>query len=108
MIKQKLKAPQIADLDDDVVKESGQKLDNNPDAYENESQNVEESGNISIRNCAICFEMFVPNDAICTSNNPDCNHVYHHECIFNWLLKNEDCPCCRRDYLAFEPISGCI
>ena len=103
MLEQKLKVPyQIVAFDGDAVQASDRTLVNS-DASGNESQNVEECGNISIRNCAICLEVFVPNDVICTSNNPDCDHIYHHECIFNWLLKNEDCPCCRRDYLTFEP-----
>lgn len=55
-------------------------------------------------NCAICLEKFEDGDEACTSNNQNCKHVFHHECIFEWLLKNEDCPCCRRTYLSFESI----
>ena len=80
----------------------------NPDVSGNKSQNVEECGNISTRNCAICLEVFAPHDVICNSNNPDCDHAYHHECILKWLLKNEDCPCCRRDYLTFAQVRGSI
>jgi Ring finger domain len=51
-------------------------------------------------NCAICLERFKSGEDICTAQNKDCTHEYHLECIFPWLLKSQDCPCCRRDYLT--------
>ena len=96
-----MKVPyQVVDLDNKSDRESDPAAD--PDVSTNENQYVEEQGNLSLRNCAICLEEFMPSDFICMSNNPKCEHVYHRQCIFNWLLDNEDCPCCRRDYLAFD------
>merc|ERR1711865_1304456 len=35
--------------------------------------------------CIICFEEFVPDDVIVWSENTDCNHVYHKECLVHYL-----------------------
>jgi len=52
--------------------------------------------------CAICLERFQPDEEICCSHNKNCAHRFHRPCISAWLLKHEDCPCCRRNYLDFE------
>ena len=57
-----------------------------------------------LRECAVCLEAFCDNDEICTSNNPDCPHVFHRTCIHSWLMRQEECPCCRRPYLQFDPL----
>ena len=58
---------------------------------------------LSVRECAVCLEAFCQNDEICTSNNPECPHVFHVNCMHSWLLRQEECPCCRRPYLKFDP-----
>ena len=50
--------------------------------------------------CAICLERFKNGEDICCAQNQDCPHEFHLECLFPWLLKSQDCPCCRRDYLS--------
>jgi Ring finger domain len=52
--------------------------------------------------CAICFEPFKNGDAISSSRNNKCQHIFHRQCIFEWLLKHEGCPFCRRNYLSSE------
>lgn len=52
--------------------------------------------------CAICLERFVHDEEICCSHNRNCLHRFHRPCISAWLLKHEDCPCCRRNYLDLE------
>jgi Ring finger domain len=52
--------------------------------------------------CPICFEEFVDREVICISRHQECPHRFHVPCIFDWLLKSHDCPCCRRNYLTGE------
>lgn len=56
--------------------------------------------------CEICLNEWNDDDEIidsCSrivaSPNPECNHVYHLECILQWLQHHPTCPCCRAEYL---------
>lgn len=49
--------------------------------------------------CNICLMEFQVGEHVAWSNNPDCIHGYHMECIVDWLLVKNECPICRRDYL---------
>ena len=45
-------------------------------------------------NCPICFEAIDKKHEMKTQ----CNHLFHHECMKNWLAKYKySCPCCRGD-----------
>ncbi|KAL3943241.1 MAG: hypothetical protein SGBAC_002686 [Bacillariaceae sp.] len=55
--------------------------------------------------CAICVTLYEHGDAICWSNNHKCHHCFHKDCIQEWLLQNEDCPCCRLRYLESQNIN---
>ena len=37
---------------------------------------------------------------MCMSRNSTCSHVFHAECMTNWLMKSDNCPLCRADYLC--------
>lgn len=41
-------------------------------------------------NCSICLEDIEENKIIL-----DCGHIYHKECITNWLKVSYNCPYCR-------------
>ncbi|CAJ1956881.1 unnamed protein product [Cylindrotheca closterium] len=46
--------------------------------------------------CCICLEGYEHGEVICTSKTGFCNHVFHKECLFEWVKKNHDCcPLCR-------------
>eukprot|EP00871_Galdieria_phlegrea_P002972 jgi/Galph1/3676/GphlegSOOS_G2329.1 len=49
--------------------------------------------------CAICFEMIVPGDY---AVELPCSHIYHSDCIVQWLLKNKRCPICRTLLPSFD------
>lgn len=49
--------------------------------------------------CAICIERYSKGDEIAWSFNERCHHAFHLDCILDWLLKHDDCPLCRMDYL---------
>lgn len=42
--------------------------------------------------CVICLEEFVENTQV---NQLRCNHIFHKECIMNWLRESGFCPICR-------------
>ena len=50
----------------------------------------------TVQSCPICFELFKEKDVICCSKiNSECKHLYHEQCMVQWLLKHDDCPMCR-------------
>jgi hypothetical protein len=44
------------------------------------------------KECPICMECLELGDAVSWSPNEECSHVFHHECIKEWLLKHVECP----------------
>jgi hypothetical protein len=52
--------------------------------------------------CAICLVKYQDGDEICWAANKQCNHVFHKACITQWLLRHEECPCCRTHFLSFH------
>lgn len=52
--------------------------------------------------CAICLVEYQDGDEICWAANKHCNHVFHKACITQWLLRHEECPCCRTHFLSFH------
>ena len=58
----------------------------------------------SMDSCAICMCSYKEHDEIAWSHNKECRHLFHRECIEQWLSANhEDCPICRKDFLSFVP-----
>lgn len=47
--------------------------------------------------CAICLQGFRDGQPISKSDN--CDHRFCKDCITQWLLKKDECPYCRQDYL---------
>ena len=45
--------------------------------------------------CSICMIEYEGNDTI-TQLPCDTRHEFHHDCISNWLKKNNSCPLCKK------------
>jgi hypothetical protein len=57
-------------------------------------------GEEEMAGCAICLRHFKPQQLVCVSNNSSCRHVFHKDCMVDWLMKDHDsCPLCRLVYL---------
>jgi hypothetical protein len=48
--------------------------------------------------CEICLDDFSVGDEIAWSHNAACHHVFHQDCLLDWLEQgtSNDCPVCRR------------
>ena len=72
--------------------------------------------------CAICLGEYEPSERVSWSSNPSCTHVFHEDCVTNWLVSlgrtkskqqrfapeptvaqlfnyELECPCCRQEFL---------
>ena len=54
--------------------------------------------------CAICLMSYEQDDSVVWSINPDCPHVFHEDCLLDWLVHSSQnnsstpCPCCRQSF----------
>ena len=46
--------------------------------------------------CPICLEVFEDNSLI---KSTFCLHIFHENCLYEWMLRQPSCPLCRREYL---------
>jgi hypothetical protein len=60
----------------------------------------------SPRCCPICYEEYRIGDDIAWSQNDECPHMYHLNCILEWLLDKDDCPMCRAKYINIDVEEG--
>jgi hypothetical protein len=73
-----------------------------PASYVMRSDDCESSlaGEEEMAGCAICLSQFKPHQLVCESNNSSCQHVFHKDCMVDWLTNHhDDCPMCREVYL---------
>lgn len=50
--------------------------------------------------CCICLDGYHPGETICIAATHECNHVFHQDCVAEWLQENDQCPLCRVDLMA--------
>lgn len=56
------------------------------------------SGNV--QECPVCLCEFEKGEQL---KQLKCQHLFHSECIVNWLKLNRTCPCCRADAITGVP-----
>jgi hypothetical protein len=84
-------------------------------------QRKDEKRQVSIF-CAICLGEYESNEKVCWSSNMECTHVFHHDCMLQWLKSlgkrvcrqqrfsehpsvkqvlnfSIECPCCRQSFI---------
>lgn len=47
--------------------------------------------------CLICLDILGDGRMMGVSSN--CGHRFHRECLVDWLVRNQECPVCRKDFL---------
>jgi hypothetical protein len=59
------------------------------------------SGDEDMAGCAICLSHFEPQELVCESSSSSCQHVFHKDCMVDWLMKEDHgtCPMCREVFL---------
>jgi len=67
--------------------------------FQDGSASEDADNETEFRRCNICLHDFLVGDDIASSRNMKCPHVYHKECIIEWLMDHDECPNCRQDYL---------
>jgi hypothetical protein len=68
-----------------------------------DSSSSSSSSSSQTSTCVICLNPYDIGQEICWSQNPNCRHVFHRDCIEAWLLKHDECPCCRTNYFGDRP-----
>mmetsp|Transcript_15865 Transcript_15865/g.19349 ORF Transcript_15865/g.19349 Transcript_15865/m.19349 type:complete len:401 (+) Transcript_15865:187-1389(+) len=59
--------------------------------------------------CTVCLERFEVGEELSWSKDLKCLHIFHSECLIPWLMKHDDCPCCRTSLFNesdFENVIG--
>ena len=54
--------------------------------------------------CAICIDNYDDADEVFVGE--DCNHMFHKECLLDWLQRHDGCPCCRKNMITSEQMKG--
>lgn len=48
------------------------------------------------------LRVFFIDDSELVTHGRNCHHTFHKECISQWLMKHDSCPCCRQGILSYE------
>jgi len=49
--------------------------------------------------CSICLEPFESEEEVAWSKHMKCQHIFHADCLEQWLMKHDDCPICRKTFI---------
>jgi hypothetical protein len=58
----------------------------------------------NVSQCVICLESFQRGDYVTWAKSMECLHVFHQECLEEWLIncKHDGCPSCRAQIIKYE------
>jgi len=75
--------------------------DNHQDGLSLQSPSSDEENTST---CVICLDAFRVGDDVTWSKDMQCRHVFHQECLSEWLSnpEHDDCPFCRRTILSMD------
>jgi hypothetical protein len=48
--------------------------------------------------CAICLNEYEQGDLVLSGTS--CSHLFHKSCVYEWLLKHDHCPYCRKEMVT--------
>ena len=54
------------------------------------------------KKCQICMQEYKEFDQLCVSNNPQCHHQFHEQCMAKWLKHQNLCPICDKTYVLVD------
>ena len=52
--------------------------------------------------CSICLDGYKTGETICWSKMNECDHIFHQDCIVEWMVDNDVCPLCRLNLMSFH------
>ncbi|KAL4501667.1 hypothetical protein ABPG72_018718 [Tetrahymena utriculariae] len=68
----------------------------------NKSVQLNTSLNSCKQCCSICLVEFLPQEQV---QKTICSHIFHSQCIKDWINKNENCPLCRQSFDILDMIN---
>mmetsp|Transcript_35515 Transcript_35515/g.47674 ORF Transcript_35515/g.47674 Transcript_35515/m.47674 type:complete len:255 (+) Transcript_35515:64-828(+) len=74
------------------------------DAEKGEMSAVASNNSYNENICAICICDFEEGDIV--THGVNCGHVFHKECVLEWLGKHNECPTCRRDMIRADKMTN--
>ena len=92
-----LKSRAINNHDSDLDNSLNQENKINPKIISEIKKNTIKLENIKESICSICLDDFDSEKEIIFL---DCKHIYHTECILEWINKDASCPLCRSNELV--------
>jgi len=56
--------------------------------------------------CSICLEDFEGDQLVVSTER--CQHIFHAECIIEWLRRHDTCPCCRAPMVTAKEVAAAV
>jgi hypothetical protein len=53
--------------------------------------------------CSICLDEYDAGQTICVATTTSCDHIFHEDCIEEWLKDHDNCPMCRVNLMNSAP-----